>query len=320
MRTLIGIAALIALGSAHGVAAQTTYPQKTLRVIVPFPPGGTSDILARSLGVRLTEQLGQQVVVENRTGAAGQIGGEAAARAPADGYTLLLTDIGSLLIAQLLNPKPAFDLVRDFSSVTLISYSPHLLCVHPSVPVGTVKELIAAAKRRPDGFNFASSPAGAPYLAGLMFAHRTGVKWNYITGRGGSQSVLDVASGQADVLFNGMLATLPYVKNGRLKLVAVSGEKRATALPTTPTVAETLPGFVTGSWQALLAPAGTPAEATNRLAGTLARILALPDVKEKLAAQGADTLGTSSAEAQRFITTERDRWAALIRETGYRPQ
>lgn len=320
MRAAIGIIAVMAVGYASGVAAQTSYPQKTLRVIVPFPPGGTSDILARSLGVRLTEQLGQQVVVENRTGAAGQIGGEAAARAPADGYTLLLTDIGSLLIAQLLNPKPAFDLVRDFGAVTLISYSPHLLCVHPSVPVGSVKELIVAAKRRPDGFNFASSPAGAPYLAGLMFAHRTGVKWNYITGRGGSQSVLDVASGQADVLFNGMLATLPYVKNGRLKLVAVSGEKRATALPATPTVAETLPGFVTGSWQALLAPAGTPAEATNRLAGTLARILALPDVKEKLAAQGADTLGTSSAEAQRFLTGERDRWAALIRETGYRPQ
>lgn len=212
--TLAALATLTVAGWALAQDAARTYPAHAIRVIVPFPPGGTSDILARQLGVRLTEGWGQQLVVENRAGAAGAIGAEAAARAQPDGYTLLLTDVGSLLIAQLLNPKAAFDLVRDFSPVTLISYSPHLLCVHPSVPAADVKSLIALAKARPGALNFASSPAGAPYMAGLMFSHRTGVHWTYITGRGGSQSVLDVASGQADILFNGMLATLPYVTDG----------------------------------------------------------------------------------------------------------
>lgn len=321
-RVVIGLllAALGTLAATLGHAQNpAAYPSRALRIVVPFPPGGTSDILARQLGVRLTEVWGQQIVVENRTGAAGLIGAEAAARAPADGYTLFLTDLGSLLIAQLLHPKPPVDLARDFSPIAVVSYSPHLLCVHPSVPVTTVKELIATARKRPESFSYASSPAGAPYLAGLMFAHRTGVRWNYITGRGGSQSVLDVASGQADVLFNGMLATLPYVKNGRLKLIAVSGAQRAAALPDTPTVAETLPGFVTGSWQGLLAPSGTPADNIMRVHAALARVLSLPEVRERLAVQGADTLGHTPAESSRFLAGERDRWARLIQETGYKP-
>jgi tripartite-type tricarboxylate transporter receptor subunit TctC len=318
----LALAALAAGAVASPALAQDaarSYPARAIRVIVPFPPGGTSDILARQLGVRLTEGWGQQLVVENRAGAAGAIGAEAAARAQPDGYTLLLTDVGSLLIAQLLAPKPAFDLVRDFAPITLISYSPHLACVHPSVPATDVKSLIALAKARPGALNFASSPAGAPYMAGLMFAHRTGVRWTYITGRGGSQSVLDVASGQADVLFNGMLATLPYVKNGRLKLIAVSSEKRVATLPDTPTVAETVPGFVTGSWQGLLAPAGTPPEVVAKFHAALTRVLGLPEVRDKLSAQGADTLGNSPAEAARFLQDERDRWARLIQETGYKP-
>jgi tripartite-type tricarboxylate transporter receptor subunit TctC len=311
------VAAVGSVRSETGPAA--AYPARAIRIVVPFPPGGTSDILARQLGVRLTEGWGQQLVVENRAGAAGAIGAEAAARAPADGYTLLLTDVGSLLIAQLLNPKSPFDLVRDFSPVTLISYSPHLMCVHPSVPVTDVKSLIALAKARPDALNFASSPAGAPYMAGLMFTHRTGVRWTYITGRGGSQSVLDVASGQADVLLNGMLATLPYVKNGRLKLIAVSSENRVAALPDTPTVAETVSGFVTGSWQGLLAPAGTPPEIVARFHAALTRVLGLAEVRDKLRVQGADTLASTPAEAARFLHEERDRWARLIQETGYKP-
>ena len=312
--------AVATVGAAHAQSGPAAaYPARAIRVVVPFPPGGTSDILARQLGVRLTEGWGQQLVVENRAGAAGAIGAETAARAQPDGYTLLLTDVGSLLIAQLLTPKSTFDLVRDFSPITLISYSPHLMCVHPSVPVADVKSLIALAKARPDALNFASSPAGAPYMAGLMFTHRTGVRWTYITGRGGSQSVLDVASGQADVLLNGMLATLPYVKNGRLKLIAVSSETRVAALPDTPTVAETVPGFVTGSWQGLLAPAGTPPEIVAKFQGALSQVLALADVRDKLRVQGADTLATTPQEAARFLQEERERWARLIRETGYKP-
>ncbi|HWI14178.1 MAG TPA: tripartite tricarboxylate transporter substrate-binding protein [Burkholderiales bacterium] len=316
---LAALATLTIAGPALGQDAAKAYPARAIRVVVPFPPGGTSDILARQLGVRLTESWGQQLVVENRAGAAGAIGAETAARAQPDGYTLLLTDVGSLLIAQLLSPKPAFDLVRDFAPITLVSYSPHLVCVHPSVPASDVSGLIRLAKARPGALNFASSPAGAPYMAGLMFSHRTGVRWTYITGRGGSQSVLDVASGQADVLFNGMLATLPYVKNGRLKLLAVSSERRVETLPDIPTVAESVPGFVTGSWQGLLAPVGTPPEIVAKFHAALARVLGLPDVREKLRVQGADPLGNTPPEAARFLQDERDRWARLIQETGYKP-
>jgi tripartite-type tricarboxylate transporter receptor subunit TctC len=310
---------LWAAALAVPTAAQV-YPAKPIRIVVPFPPAGTSDILSRLFGPKITERFGQQVLVENRPGAAGGIGAEAVMRSAPDGYTLLLTDVGSLLINQILNPKAPFDLTRDFASIMLISYSPHLLCVHPSVPAATVPQLIAVAKKRPGGLNYASSPAGAPYLAGLAFAHRTGVKWEYITGRGGAQSVMDVMTGQADVLFNGMLATLPPVKAGKLKLIAVTSEKRNAALPDTPTVAESLPGFLTGSWQGVLAPAGTPPDVVTKLHAEFARVIALPDIKERLHAQGADPLGSAPAESARFLRDERDRFTKLVKETGYKPQ
>jgi tripartite-type tricarboxylate transporter receptor subunit TctC len=260
------------------------------------------------------------VIVESRPGAAGAIGADVVAKSAPDGYTLLLSDVGSLLIIQVLYPKTTFDLTRDFAAVTTVSYSPHLLCVHPNVPVSTVPQLIALAKKRPGALNFASSPAGAPYLAGVQFAHRTGIRWEYITGRGGAQSVMDVMTGQADVLFNGMLATLPPVKSGKLRLLAVSSEKRNPALPDTPTVAETLPGFLTGSWQGVLALAGTPPELVARLQAELARILHTPDMKERLQQQGADPIGSPPAESAKFLRDERDRFTKLVRETGYKPQ
>ncbi len=302
-----------------GAFAQN-YPVRPIRIIVPFPPGGTSDILSRLIGPKLTEKWGQPVVVENRPGAAGAIGAEIVAKSPPDGYTLLLSDVGSLLIVQILYPKTTFDLTRDFAAVTTVSYSPHLLCVHPSVPAATVPQLIAVAKKRAGGLNFASSPAGAPYLAGLQFAHRTGIQWEYITGRGGAQSVMDVMTGQADVLFNGMLATLPPVKSGRLRLIAVSSDKRNPNLPDTPTVAEFLPGFLTGSWQGLLAPAGTPPEIVARLHAEVARVLSSPDIKERLQLQGADPMGSPPADAAKFLRDERDRFTKLTKETGYKPQ
>src|SRR4249920_3792300 len=250
MRTIaIAVIALCSVTVAGTPAGAQSYPVKPIRIVVPFPPGGTSDILSRTLGPKLTEKWGQPVVVESRPGAAGAIGAEVVMKSPPDGYTLLLSDVGSLLIIQVLYPKTNFDLTRDFAAITTISYSPHLLCVHPNVPVSTVPQLIALAKKRPGALNFASSPAGAPYLAGVQFAHRTGIQWEYITGRGGAQSIMDVMTGQADVLFNGMLATLPPVKSGKLKLIAVSSEKRNVNLPDTPTVGEFLPGFLTGSWQ-----------------------------------------------------------------------
>jgi tripartite-type tricarboxylate transporter receptor subunit TctC len=268
---------------------------------------------------KLTEKWGQSVIVESRPGAAGAIAMELTAKSPPDGYTLVLTDVGTLVILPVLYPKTAYSL-NDFAAITTISYSPHLLCVHPAVPVNTVPQLIALAKKRPGALNYASSPAGAPYLAGLQFAHRTGVKWEYITGRGGAQSIMDVMTGQADVLFNGMLATLPPVKSGKLRLIAVTGEKRHPSLPDTPAVAEFLPGFLTGSWQGLFAPARTPPEVVTALNAEVSRILFTPDMKERLQAQGADPIGTPSADSMKFLRGELDRFTKLVKETGYKAQ
>ena len=315
LRCLLAIAAL---GLAAGAGAQN-FPVKPIRIVVPFPPGGTSDILSRLIGPKLTEKWGQQVIVESRPGAAGAIAFELLAKSPADGYTLVLSDVGPLVIVPVLYPKTPYG-VSDFAAVTNISYSPHLLCVHPNVPVSSVPQLIALAKKRPGSLNYASSPAGAPYLAGLQFAHRTGIKWEYITGRGGAQSILDVMTGQADVLFNGMLATLPPVKSGKLKLIAVSGEKRHASLPETPAVAEFLPGFLTGSWQTLVAPAKTPPDVLARLQGEVSRSIFTTEMKERLQAQGADPIGTPPAESNRFLRDELDRFTRLVRETGYKAQ
>jgi tripartite-type tricarboxylate transporter receptor subunit TctC len=259
------------------------------------------------------------VLIESRPGAAGAIAMELLAKSPPDGYTLVLTDVGTVVIIPVLYPKTPYG-VQDFAPVTTISFSPHLLCVHPNVPVKTVKELIALAKQRPGQLNYASSPAGAPYLAGLQFAHRTGIKWEYITGRCGAQSIMDVMTGQADVLFNGMLATLPPVKSGRLRLLAVTGEKRHSSLPDTPAVAEFLPGFLTGSWQGLLAPARTPPEVVAAINAEVARILFAPDMKERLQQQGADPMGSSPTDATKFLRDELGRFAKLVKETGYKAQ
>jgi len=315
LRWLLVLAPLLLCG---GTLAQG-YPSRPIRIVVPFPPGGTSDILSRLIGPRLTEKWGQPVIVESRPGAAGAIAMELVAKSAPDGYTLVLTDVGTLVILPILYPKTTYG-QQDFATITNISFSPHLLCVHPAVPASTVPQLIALARKRPGTFNYASSPAGAPYLAGLQFAHRTGIRWEYITGRGGAQSIMDVMTGQADVLFNGMLATLPPVKSGKLRLLAVTGEKRHPSLPDTPAVTEFLPGFLTGSWQGLFAPVRTPPEVVATLNAEVARVLFTPDMKERLQAQGADPIGMPSAESAKFLRDEHDRFTKLVRETGYKPQ
>jgi len=307
--------AFVALLPAN--AAAQAYPSRTIRVIVPFPPGGTSDILGRLLAAQVSPRVNQQFIIDNRPGASGGIGAELAAKAPPDGYSLLLADVGSLLINQVLNSKAPFDMVRDFAAVGTLTYSPHLFCVHPSVPVKNVPELVAMAKKRPGGLNYASSPASAPYLAGAMFAQRAGIKWEFITGRGGAQSAMDVVSGQADVLLLGMLQTIPHVKSGRLKLLAVSSAERIASLPETPTVAEAgYPGFVTGSWQGMFAPAGTAADVVAKLNAEFVRALGIAEVKEKLGAQGTEPLGATPAASAKFVQEERDRFAKIVRDAG----
>lgn len=316
----LSCAALAALAFVQPAYAQT-YPAKPIRIVVPFAPGGTSDILARLIGAKMTENWGQQVIVDNRPGASGNIGADLVAKSPPDGYTTVLMDVGNLSISPSIFPKLPFDILRDFAPVTAISYSPHLLCVHPSVPVKTVKELIALAKASPGKLNYGSTGLGsAPHMAGLLFSYRTGVKWVDIPAKGGAQSIMDVATGEADLLFNGMLATLPHVKSGRLKLIAISSEKRVPALPDTPTVAEAgnLPGFVTGSWQGMLAPAKTPTDTVARINSEVVRIITLPDIKEKLSTTGAYPIGNSPRAFGEWLAESKERWAKLIKATGFK--
>jgi len=314
-------AAIAALAVSFTLPTEAqTFPSKPIRVIVPFPAGGTSDILTRLIGAKMTEHWHQQVLADNRPGANGNIGADIVARAAPDGYTLALMDVGNLSISPSVFAKLPFDIIKDFAPVTTISYSPHLLCTHPSVPVKATLDLINLAKARPGKLNYATGLGGAPHMAGLMFAQRTGVKWLYVPTRGGAQSILSVVTGETDVLFLGMLATLPHAKSGKLKLLAVSSDRRFPTLPDTPTVAETpgLEGFVTGSWQGILAPARTPPEIVSLLQAEVARIIHLPDIREKLSSQGANPIGNSPEDMRRWLIVEKDRWTKLVKETGFK--
>ncbi|WP_083745723.1 tripartite tricarboxylate transporter substrate binding protein [Variovorax sp. KK3] len=292
---------------------------KTIKIIVPNPAGGTSDILARILAPKMAEALSATVVVENKAGATGNLGSDFVAKSAPDGLTILLNDIGSLAIAPSVFPSLPFDPVKDFAPVGLVAYSPHILAANPALPVKDAKELIALAKSKPNSINFAiSGTGGANHLAGIDFAMRTGIVWTYIPYKGGSQAINDVMAGQADVLFNGMVATYPMVKGGKLKALAISSAKRFPAAPEIPTVAESagLPGFETGSFQGIVAPANTPAPVVATLHGTIEKILATPDMQKRLQDLGAESRPGSSADFGNFIKVEKARWAKVVKESG----
>ena len=317
MRPIHAFVAAAALSAFAATAGAQTYPNKPIRVIVPYAAGGTSDILARQIGPKITEAWGQPVIVENKPGANGNVGADFVAKSAPDGYTMLLADIGALCISPSVFPHLPFDPRKDFAPVVMVSYSPHVLAVHPSVPVNTVKELIDYAKANPGKLNFAiSGIGGAPHLAGIEFAQRTGVNWAYIPYKGGSQAVADVVGGQANVLFNGMLATWPSVTGGRLKALAISSSKRVASAAGTPTVAETLPGFETGSVQGVVAAAGTPREIVAKLNAEFKRVLGNPEIKDKLAAQGTEVRADTPDSFGAFIRNETARWAKVVKESG----
>ena len=310
------VAALLSLVAA-GAAAQT-YPGKPIRLIVPYAAGGTSDILARQIGPKLTEAWGQPVVIENRTGANGNVGADFVAKSAPDGYTLLITDLGGLVISASVYPALPFNPSKDFSPVVMVSYSPHVLAVHTSVPANNVKELIELAKAQPGKLNFAvSGIGGAPQLAGIEFAQRAGVKWTYIPYKGGSDAVAAVAAGQANVLFNGMLATWPTVQGGRLRALAISSAQRVPTAPDTPTVAEQgMPGFETGSFQGVVGPVGIPRDIVARLNGELIKVLNSAEMKERFAKQGTEVrTGTPDSLAE-WLRAEQARWAKVVKESG----
>ena len=318
MQQLVRLFAVVVLAGIAVDAQAQAYPTKAIRLIVPYTPGGTSDILARVIGQKMNEAWGRAVIVENKPGANGNVGADLVAKAPADGHTLLLGDIGALCISPSVLAGLPFDPAKDFEPVVMISYSPHVLGVHPALPASSVKELIALAKAKPGTLNFAMSGVGsAQHLAGVEFALRTGVQWTYVPYKGGSAAIADVVAGHADVLFNGMLGVYPFMKSGRLKALAVSAPKRVAAAPDLPTIAEAgLPGFETGSWQGVLAPAGTRREVVAKLNAEITRILSTPEVKEQLAAQGTEVrAGTPEAMAS-FMRAEIARWAKVVKQAG----
>ncbi len=314
MKILLALFASLLLSLAHA----QPYPSKPIRIIVPYAAGGTSDILARQIGPKLTEAWGQPVIVENKPGANGNVGADFVAKSAPDGYTLLLTDVGGLVISASVYPKLPFDPSKDFSPVVMVSYSPHVLAVHPSVPAASVKELIALAKANPGKLNFAiSGIGGAPQLAGIEFAQRTGINWTYIPYKGGSDAVAAVAGGQADVLFNGMLATWPTQQAGRLNARASSSAQRVPSAADTPTVAEQgLPGFETGSFQGVVGPAGLPRESVSRLNAELVKVLNSPEMKERFAKQGTDVRAGTPESLGQWLRTEQAKWARVVKESG----
>ena len=309
------IAALLVVSTA---SSAQSYPSKPIHIIVPYPAGGTSDILARTIGQRLSESFGQPVIVENKPGANGNVGADLVAKAPADGYTLLLADIGALVISPSVYPTLPFDPVKDFAPVTMVAYSPHILVVHPSVQAASVKELVGLAKSKPGKLNFAiSGVGGAPHLAGVDFAMRTGIDWTYIPYKGGAQAIADVAGGQADVTLNGMLATYPLVQGGKLKLLAVSSAKRMSTIPDVPTIAESgVPDFESGSWQGVVAPVGTPREVVARLNAEILRIVNAPEMRDRLGKQGADVRTNTPEEFGTFIRSETAKWAKVVKDAN----
>ena len=312
----------IASISCYAVQAQTpsaaNFPNKPIRIIVPFPAGGTSDVLARLIGQKLGDAWGQMVIVENKPGASGNLGAEMVAHAALDGYTLILVDVGTLAISQTLYTSLPFNVLKDFSPVTMVAYSPHLLVASNKTAFNTTSELIVYAKRNPGRLNFASAAGSgsANHLAGVIFAKQAGIEWAYIPYKGGAQAITDLGAGQIDVTFNGMTATYPHVKSGLIKLLAVSSPKRLETLPDAPTVAETLPGFLTGSWQGILVPAGTPSPIVEKLNLQILKIMKTPEIKEAMKTAGADPAPMTPQEFSRWLQSEVQLSAKVIKDNN----
>jgi tripartite-type tricarboxylate transporter receptor subunit TctC len=308
------LAAVTFCGSAQ---AQTpvVYPSKPLKIVVPFPAGGTSDVLARILGQKMTESWGQPVVIENKPGSSGNLGADLVAKAAPDGYTFVLMDVGNLVISPALFKLP-FNVANDFAPVAMVAYSPHLLAVSTKVPANTPAELVAYAKAQKGKLNYAvaAGMGSASHLAGVMYAQRNGIEWGYVPYKGGAQAITDLIGGQVDVMFNGMVATYPHVKAGKIKLIAISGVKRNAQMPDTPTVAESLPGFLTGSFQGLLAPAGTPKAIIDKMHAEVQRIAAIPDVRERLTTLGAEPSAMSPAEFGNWLKAEIPAMAKIVKD------
>jgi tripartite-type tricarboxylate transporter receptor subunit TctC len=309
-----GTALLAALATS---AFAQGYPSKPAKVIVPYPPGGPTDIVARVVSQKLSEQMGQQFIVENRPGAGGNIGAEAVAKSPADGYTLLVATTAHAINPALFKSL-GYNLVKDFAPVSQLTSGPLVIVANPSLPAKNVKELIALAKAKPGSLNYASSGNGqSTHLSAELFGTMAGIKMNHIPYKGSAPALTDVMGGQASLMFDTMLSAMPQVKNGKLKAIAVTSASRSPAAPDVPTVAESgLPGYEAIAWNGLLAPAGTPAEVVGKLNAELKKALDAPDVKDRFSAQGFGAAWNTREAFAKFIQAELDKWAKVVKVSG----
>ena len=306
--------AVLGIVVAAPEATAQAWPNRSVRVVVPFPAGGSADTLARLLGQKLSERLGQPFVVDNRPGAGGNIGTDLVAKATADGYTVLVTP-SSLAIAPSLYRNLSWDPVKDFAPVVLVASTPNILVVHPSVTANSVRELVALAKSKPGQLNYASGGNGATnHLAGELFKRMTSTDIVHIPYRGNPLAVIDVLNGQVAMMFDFMITSLPHVKAGKLRPLAVTGTKRSPQVPELPTVAEAgVPGYEASTWFSVMAPAWTPAEAVSKLNAEVNAILQMPDVRERLDTLGAEPMGGTPADVAALIHTDLAKWAEVVK-------
>ena len=313
----MGLSALALTTMTGNVLAQS-YPAKPIRFVVPYPPGGASDVTARIIGQKLTEAWGQPVVIENRPGANGNIAAEQVAKAPADGYTILMGNVGPNAISPGLYPNLPYDPVTSFAPVTLTTTVPIVLLVSPSLPVKNVKELIAYAKANPNKVNFASAGNGSSnHLTGELFKSTAGIDIVHVPYKGDAPALTDLMGGQISMMFTTVVAAMPHIKSGRLQALAVASGKRIAAMPNLPTVAESgVPGFDSSSWGGILLPAGTPKEIVAKMHAAVKTILAMPDVKVRLNDLGTEIVGNTPEEFSAYIKSETAKWGKVIKTSG----
>jgi len=309
--------ATLCLACLPASASAQSYPTRPIRLIVPYPAGGPTDFVGRTVAQKLTETLGQQVVVDNRAGASAMIGHELGAKATPDGYTLLFATGGGMVIAPLAVAKPAYDAAKDFAAVSLLVISPQIIVAHPSFPANTMKELIAAAKAKPGAYNFASVGTGSPnHLGGELVKAMAGIDVVHVPYKGTAPAIADLVAGQTQFMFNSMPSVLGLVKAGKLKLIATGGSKRSPIIPDVPTVAETLPGFEVVTWYGIAGPAKLPRDIVSRLNREIVAIVAQPDVQKRFTEQGLEPQSSTPEEFLAFMQREAEKWRKVAQRAG----
>jgi tripartite-type tricarboxylate transporter receptor subunit TctC len=313
-------ALLLATLALSGIASAQSFPNKSIRFLVGFAPGGSTDILARLIAQKMSENIGQQVVVDNRTGAGGIIAAEALAKSPPDGYTMLACTTGNFAIIPYLYKSVPYNADKDLVPVTQTGSLPYIIVVHPSLPVKNVRELIAFVKTRPAEINYASSGVGtASHLSAAYFAGAAGINMVHVPYKGTGNAMGDLLAGQVVLMFDQPVSSMPLVKAGKLKVLGISSDKRFPTLPEIPTVAESgIPGFDAVSWAGVCVPGGTSREIINRLQAEIAKVLKLPDVAERLMRDGIEPVGSTPDEFHAFIEREKIKWSKVVRDSGAR--